>query len=603
MAAAEMTQGLAQFHLEKVLASPGFARNERLQKFLRFVVERNLSGRADEIKESVLAVEVFGRSANYDPKQDSIVRTEAARLRARLGEYYLGEGKTDQWMIELPKGGYVPLFRPAPSLGNAQPLPRREPGLQARPADTRNWWIAAGAVFAIVAVAAVGVWRMHPQSAPIPIAVLPLVNLSQDPANDYFADGLTGELIHDLSIIDGLVVRSQTSSFVFKNKPQKLQEAGRQLNAEYLLEGSVLHDGKQLRVNAQLVRVRDDFPVWSGHYDRDLTDVFAIQDEISRGIVNSLRLKLGSGRRRYETSPKAYDLYLRGRALEVQLGPLGPNQSAQLYEQAIVEDPSFAPAYAALAAAYAYRTGEGRREPWAVLSREQEVSRMHVVVEKAMQLDPLLAAAHSALGTVQARDGQWAEAEKSFRHALELEPNNAVTRKEFILSILWPLGRAKDAIEQITAAEKLDPLSPDIQMLFSDVLFVAGRYPEAAKHCGSPCPRAMILEGKAAELIPMLEQQARDPVPPRTTMRQLAVAYASVGRALDAKRIADPANPEVQLNVFTALGDKNAAFETLQRMVPLGPVRIGRMLEKPEFASLRGDPRWKALRAQVGLPR
>src|SRR5262249_49474469 len=150
-------------------------------------------------------------------------------------------------------------------------------------------------------------------AAPIPIAVLPLINLNQDPANDYFADGLTGEIIRNLSIIDGLAVRSQTSSFAFKAKPQSARDAGRQLGADYLVEGSVLRSGPQLRINAQLVRVRDDFPLWSAKYDRESTDIFAIQDEISRGIVNSLRLKLGRGRRRYETSAEAYDLYLRAR--------------------------------------------------------------------------------------------------------------------------------------------------------------------------------------------------------------------------------------------------------------------------------------------------
>ena len=156
-------------------------------------------------------------------------------------------------------------------------------------------------------------WTQH-QKAPIPIAVLPLTNLSQDPANDYFPDGLTDEIIRNLSVLDGLAVRSQTSSFAFKGKARDVREAGRQLDVEYILEGSVMRAAQQLRINVQLVRVRDGFPLWSGGYDRELTDVFAIQDEISRGIVNSLRLKLGRGRRHYETSVEAYDLYLRGRA-------------------------------------------------------------------------------------------------------------------------------------------------------------------------------------------------------------------------------------------------------------------------------------------------
>ena len=169
--------------------------------------------------------------------------------------------------------------------------------------------------------------------------------MSQDPSNDYFADGLTGELIRNLSIIEGLAVRSQTSSFVFKGKPRNVRDAGRQLNAEYILEGSVLRAGQQLRINAQLVRVRDDFPVWSGRYDRELTDVLAIQDEISRGIVNSLRLKLGRGRRQYETSADAYDFYLRARAFEMLPATIGTDRSLAPFGQAIAKDPSFAPAY------------------------------------------------------------------------------------------------------------------------------------------------------------------------------------------------------------------------------------------------------------------
>src|SRR5260370_27062155 len=147
---------------------------------------------------------------------------------------------------------------------------------------------------------------------------------------------------------------NSSNESTFKGKPHNVREAGKQLAAEYILEGSVLRDGQQLRINVQLVRVRDDFPVWSGRYDRELTDVFAIQDEISRGIVNSLRLKLGGGQRRYETSAEAYDLYLRARALPIRLGLAGWNQSIGPFEEAIAKDPSFAPAYAGIAAAHPF---------------------------------------------------------------------------------------------------------------------------------------------------------------------------------------------------------------------------------------------------------
>src|SRR5215472_13268387 len=359
-------------HMERALASPKFARSERLSRLLRFVVERHLEGQDDQLKESVIAREVFG-NRDYDPRLDSMVRTEAGRLRARLAEYYIGEGAEDAVIIELPKGGYVPLFRHLH---------------EARVERTWRPWLMLALGCLAVALWILAWWQFQHLGAPIPIAVLPLNNLSQDSANDYFADGLTDEIIRDLSIIDGLAVRSETSSFAFKGKPRNIREAGKQLEADYILEGSVLREGQQLRIHTQLVRVRDDFPLWSGRYDRAVTDIFAIQDEISRGIVNSLRLKLGRGRRRYETSTEAYDLYLRALAAQLRRGFSGLNESVGPLQEVIEKDSSFAPAYAGLAAAYAARSGEDQFE------RTGELVNMRVAGEMAIQLDPLLAAAH-----------------------------------------------------------------------------------------------------------------------------------------------------------------------------------------------------------------
>jgi TolB-like protein len=254
-------------------------------------------------------------------------------------------------------------------------------------------------------VAATGWWWLGQKNAPIAIAVLPLENLSHDPATDYFADGLTDELIHNLALIEGLTPRSRTSSFTFKGKPRNVREVGKQLDVNYVVEGSVLRAGQQLRINAQLVRVRDDFPVWSGRFDREISDVLAVQDEISRGIVNSLRLKLGRGRRRYETSTEAYDLYLRDRSLLPLLGQLPPGarrHSPILFQDAIAKDPAFAPAYAGLAEAYAYMASISGTE-------SDDLVKMRSAAERAIQLDPLLEEAHGALGVVYAREGQWGQ--------------------------------------------------------------------------------------------------------------------------------------------------------------------------------------------------
>jgi TolB-like protein len=332
--------GEVRQELQLVLSSAGFSRNERQSQFLRFLVERHLEGRDNELKESVIAVEVFGREPGYDPKLDGIVRTEAMRLRARLDKYYAAEGSRDPLIIELPKGGYRPVFR-------ERPTAQLVPAIRSR----RTAWIAA----AVAIAAVVGVttwWWARPARTPFTVAVLPLENHGHDSATDYFADGLTDEIIRNLSVVDGLTVPSRTSSFAVKGKGLNAVEAGQQLGAEYLVEGSVLHAGDELRVTVALIRVSDGFRLWSDRFDRKRTDVFAIQDEISNGIVNSLRLRLSEGRRRYETNLEAYDLYLRGRHIMASFPardrPVA-KAAVQYFEQAIAKDANYAIAYAGLA--------------------------------------------------------------------------------------------------------------------------------------------------------------------------------------------------------------------------------------------------------------
>ncbi len=578
--------------LQKVLSSRGFARNDRLSGFLRFVVEQELSGRGDELKESIIGVEYFGRPPDYDVRQDSVVRNEAGKLRARLAEYYVAEGAADGLIIDLPKGGYKPVFRHSEKTTTRAPEP---------PRPRRRVWIWLAVAVAGCAIVSAVVYGILHRSTPIPIAVLPLVNLDRNPDHDYFADGLTGEIIRNLSIIDGLAVRSQTSSFALKGKPQNVHDVGKQLEAEYILEGSVLLSGQQLRISAQLVRVRDDFPLWSGKYDRELTDVFAVQDEISRGIVNGLRLKLGQGRRRYETSAEAYDLYLRARALQIQHGQLGFDESIGPLEEAIAKDPSFAPAYAGLAAAYAVRSGESRQDI------PDEVRKMRASVEQAMRLDPLLAEAHDALGMLYARDAQWVESEKSFRRAIELDPNSSASHTGYALYLLWSLGRVEEALHQLRIVEKNDPLSPQLQFDLGWSLISAGRYEEAAGYCsklpaGHPSRnmclgRALVGQRKTEEAIRIFTKSNA-----RSERGFLGYAYALSGRREEAQKLLVGLPPVQQAVIFAGLGDKDRTLEALGRTTRVGPVRLGSVLSLPELALLRGDPRLKALRKNVGLP-
>ncbi len=288
-------------------------------------------------------------------------------------------------VIEVPKGGYVPVFR-LPEGDRGAAAPRRRPGR-----------LVALVALAGVALAGAGWWRAGGPAAPITIAVLPLENLAPEPGRDYFADGLTDEIIRNLSVIEGLTVRSRASSFALKGRPRNVQEAGRLLAVDYLVEGSVLRTEGQLRVHAQLVRVSDGLALWAGKFDRDLKDVFAIQDEISLGIVNNLRLRLGRGRRRYESSVEAYDLFLRARVLTVPTAlleqPVGPanmpgsrfEHSVRSFERALEKDPSFAPAWAGLAATFAMRS-----VAFPLDHPADELPAMRAAAERACELDPLL---------------------------------------------------------------------------------------------------------------------------------------------------------------------------------------------------------------------
>ena len=573
-------------HLERVLASHGFARNERLSRFLRVIVERHLEGRDAELKESVIGIEVFGRQPGFDAKQDSTVRTEAARLRARLAEYYAGDGIGDRVIIDLPKGGYIPAFRSSGAVKKDK---------------TKTWyrrpWLRVAFAVLAMAVAAAGWWWVQHNRAPITIAVLPLTDLSPDPSNAYFADGLTDEIIRDLSIIDGLAVRSHTSSFVFKGKPRNVREAGEQLQAEYILEGSVLRTGQKLRIIAQLVRARDDFSLWSGRFDRELTDVVAIQDDISRGIVNSLRLKLGRGRRRYETSVEAYDLYLRDRSLLPPVGQLPPGvrrHNPIPFQDVIAKDPAFAPAYAGLAEAYSTLASIAGAEP-------DNLVKMREMAERAIQLDPLLEEAHDALGVVYARDGQWSRAEASFRRAIELNPNSELTRVNYVTSLLWPLGRIDEAVQQLRAAERSDPLSPTLHYVYGDVLISAGRFKDASVHCAkssdiAECQgRVLLAEGRIDDAIKILASA------PNT--RYLGYAYGRAGRRREVEELAAVSPGALQqVLIYSGLGDRDGTINALQRIVELGPVRVGLTLSIPELSFIREDRRVKALRGKAGLP-
>jgi TolB-like protein/thioredoxin-like negative regulator of GroEL len=439
------------------------------------------------------------------------------------------------------------------------------------------------------------------------IAVLPFKNLSAAPDSGYFVDGLTGEIIRNLAVIEGMDVRSQTSSFFFKDKPRNLREVGDQLRTNLVVEGSVLRAGNRLRINAQLVRVSDDVPLWSERFDRGLEDVFSIQDEISRAIVNRLRLTLGRGQRRYNTNLEAYELYLRAHALIDRRGNENAQHAAALFEQVIAKDSAFAPAYAGLTHAYAYMSMEIPGLPY-----EEALARMRPAAAKALELDPLLAEAHAAMGMTYARERQWENARQSFRRAIELNPSLTQIRTNYSSSTLLPLGRLDEAERLLDAALQIDPLSLAVRRELANLQIISGRYDEAIanlKRVRAVDPdftfadlflaRALTFSGRLAEAWPVWETRKEQP----GWQFWMANAYVMSGQRSEVERmIAVHEHPYRLAVLYAALGDNDRAFEALNRATDLLPHRVALLLVYPEMAPLRGDPRFNELRKKLNLP-
>jgi TolB-like protein/cytochrome c-type biogenesis protein CcmH/NrfG len=444
------------------------------------------------------------------------------------------------------------------------------------------------------------------------IAVMPFQNLSADPDGEYFVDGLTDEIIRNLSVIDGLDVRSRTSSFVFKGKPRNLRDIAQQLRASLVVEGSVLRSDGRLRINAQLIRAADDVPIWSRSFDRELKEVFAIQDEISRSIVNELRLTLGRGQRRYNTNLEAYELYLRARARGAPIDPVQGKIAADLFQQVIDKDPSFAPAYAGLADAWAAMS---INRVSAAIRPDDALAAMKPAAERALQLDPLLAEAHAAMGVVLARDRKWADAEAAFHRAAELNGNLSSIRMNFVMSTLWPQGKVDQSVSQLRVALRRDPLSVEVQALLAYVLVSAGLYEESIEigrrivpsaaaandgrnHSRQVLARALFQHGERAEAIQRLEQLGSG------SHNFRGYAYAVTGRHAEARALAAQRQdfPASLVIIYAGLGDTDRAFESLERMAAEKDPRVGIYLTYPELALLRKDSRMHALRQKLGLP-
>ena len=448
-----------------------------------------------------------------------------------------------------------------------------------------------------------------PVSDPV-IAVMPFENLSDQPDSGYFADGLTDEVIQSLVGIDGLEVKSRLSSFAFKGKPRNVEEVGQQLGVNLILESSVLRAGNRVRVNSRLIQVAGDVPLWSDRFERDNTvkDMIAIQDEIASAIVNKLRLKLGTGQRRYDTNIDTYNLYLEARAMVGKHGLEGPRAAAELFRQVIAMDPAFAPAYAGLADAYAWMSHTSLEAGVA----ESALPVMQDAAEQALELDQLLAEGHAAMGYVYSRRLDWNNAQKSFRRAIDLNPSLTQSYTNYSLSTLVPLGKLDEAERLLRVAVQMDPLSPHVHRALGAIALNDERFDETIDHvtrARSLDPdlpfldqllgRALNFSGRTSEALELWKGSSNQP----GGQGWLSHAYVRAGRRAEVEHFAATlVEPYRQALAYAALGDKDRTFEALNKAVEIVPHRVAPLLMYPEMRLLRGDPRLDALRKKLNLP-
>jgi TolB-like protein/class 3 adenylate cyclase/Tfp pilus assembly protein PilF len=457
------------------------------------------------------------------------------------------------------------------------------------------------------------------------LAVLPFVNMSADPENEYFSDGITEELLNAFTKVDGLQVTSRTSAFAFKGKNTDIRDIAIQLNVDRILEGSVRRAGDRVRISAQLINAADGYHIWSENYDRDLTDIFEVQDEISSIIANKCRENL-TAKKQEEKLVKAstqnidaYTFFLKGLHFHNKITPNDTKKAIAYFEKAITLEPGYAHAYAMTATGYAFLGGTGQMQP------KEAFELVHKYSNKALELDSSLAAGYSAKGAAYLLyDWEWKQAYNSLVKAIELNP--ATTDAHQLLSLYFMSTRQKkEAVEIMMKAFQADPLSPIVNQYLAEAYFNAGRTDDALKQVDLlldmyPHMRiALQLKGwcfgikgdwkKASEIFQEVHRLTKHPLKGLTP---LGCSYAKLGEAekaleciskIEQRQIEEP---EVVLDadlamIWWSLGERDKTFHHLFQCVEkrMGPVAI--LIDHPMFKGVADDPRYQLLKEKLNL--
>ena len=454
------------------------------------------------------------------------------------------------------------------------------------------------------------------------IAVVPFRNLSRDPDNEYFSDGLTEELINLLSNMSDLRVAARSSSFRFRGKELDIREVGRELAVSSILEGSVQRSGNRIRITGQLVDVADGFQLWAGKYDRELSDVFALQDEIAQAVVASLEAALNpkptAPLRLRQINPEAYNLYLQGRFFWNKRIARDLRKAIECFRDAITLDGGFGAALAGLADSCITLAIYGAEAPETVIPLAEESAH------KALEIDPKLAEAHTSLGGVEALyDWNWDSAERHFQRAIETSPRYATAHHWYATSCLMPLARFEASRRELQLARELEPLSLVIRTTWGLELLLERRHDGAIEEfarvialdhnfglahffLGQAYAEKRMFHEAIRELQLSAELNGRSP----ESVAVLGWAYARAGQVEEATKILEElrqraqsayVSPVLYAQLVLGLGEKNEALDYLDQARRVRAADLVWLKVRPAFDDLREEPRFIRLCKEIGL--
>jgi TolB-like protein/DNA-binding winged helix-turn-helix (wHTH) protein/Flp pilus assembly protein TadD len=506
------------------------------------------------------------------------------------------------------------------------PEPAGEPASPQRDVTSFPW--KTSLLVLLVLTISLASWKLHSGNRPSPsirsLAVLPLESLSNDPSQDYFADGMTDELISALGQISALRVISRTSVMTYKHARKPLPQIARELNVDAVVEGTVLRSGERVRITAQLIEASADKHLWSQSYEGELRDALTLQNKVAGAIADQIRISLNPQERAALTdarvvNPEAYESYLKGRYFWNKRTAEGLKAALAYFNQAIEEDPKYAPAHSGLADTYALLADW----EYGVMTPREALPKAKAAAIKALELDATLGEAHNSLAfCLDVFDWDLAGAEREFRRAIELNPNYA-TAHQWYASHLIVLGRNDEAIAEMRRAESLDPLSLIISADLADFLVIAHAYDESIRESrktieldpnfalahnqlGQAFLQKRMHEEAVAELQKGVQLSGGSP----TIMANLARAYVASDKKSEAikllNELKERSNPgashasEIAM-IHVALGETDQAMNWLEKGYDerFNPS----VLFRPGFDPLRSNPRFRELLRRIGLPR